>query len=119
MSRNNVLSFIKAKEYVIKLNLKNYRDWVIFCKSRDKPNNIPSNPDKLYKNNGWISWIDWIGKNYLGFDEAKECVNKLKLKSNSEWRILVKENNIPNNIPTSPQTFYKNKWVSWYDWLGK
>ena len=39
----------------------------------------------------------------------KECVNKLKLKSNSEWRILVKENNIPNNIPTSPQTFYKNK----------
>lgn len=111
------LSFLEARKFVHSLNLKSYDDWLKYCKNRK--NNIPSNPDKFYKNNGWISWNDWIGKAFLSFKDSRKFVHKLKIKSNREWRNATKHNKIPPNIPTSPSTFYKKDWVSWYDWLGK
>lgn len=28
----------------------------------DRPNNIPANPSQVYKDKGWTSWGDWLGK---------------------------------------------------------
>ena len=28
-----------------------------------KPDNIPSDPRKIYKSKGWINLYDWLGKN--------------------------------------------------------
>ena len=25
-----------------------------------RPKNIPSNPQKIYKESGWVSWCDWL-----------------------------------------------------------
>ncbi|WP_192820193.1 hypothetical protein [Rufibacter sp. LB8] len=36
--------------------------WKEYCDSGLKPDNIPSNPDEVYKDKGWISWSDWMGK---------------------------------------------------------
>ena len=33
-----------------------------YCKNEKKPDNIPTDPYKKYKNNGWVSWNDWLGK---------------------------------------------------------
>ena len=55
------LSYKKAKKYVKKLNLINREDWQKYCKSGNKPKNIPTNPYKVYKNKGWISQKDWLG----------------------------------------------------------
>jgi len=37
-------------------------EWREYCKSGKKPINIPASPDKTYKNKGWISWGDFLGK---------------------------------------------------------
>jgi len=50
-----------TKQHDIKLNLVCH--WRDFCKSGLRPAGIPSYPDKIYKNNGWISWNQWLKKN--------------------------------------------------------
>ena len=111
------LSFSDAKKFIHKLNIKTHKYWREYCK-KDKPEYIPSNPNVVYKDE-WINWNDWFGINILPFQQSRKIIHKLKIKSNKEWRECVKQNKIPDNIPTSPKTYYKNEWVSWYDWLGK
>ena len=54
--------FNEAKLYAHSLKIKSKTDWSNFVKSGLKPSDIPSDPAKSYKNKGWISWGDWLGK---------------------------------------------------------
>ena len=49
----NFLPFKEAKSYVHKLKLKNQKDWKAYVKSNLRPDNIPSNPNRAYKDKGW------------------------------------------------------------------
>jgi hypothetical protein len=40
---------------------KNQKEWRDYCKSGQKPEDIPSNPDKTYKQEGWKGFGDWLG----------------------------------------------------------
>jgi hypothetical protein len=42
-------SFNEAREFVRKLGLKNYEEWEKYCKSGNKPDDIPSTPWGTYK----------------------------------------------------------------------
>ncbi len=122
----NVLPFEEAREYVHGLKLESQTEWNQYCKSGNKPDNIPAGPNRTYKNKGWISWGDWFGTNriadqlkeYLPFEKAKEYVRKLKLENITEWYQYCKSGNKPDNIPTSPGTVYKDEWKGVGDWLG-
>lgn len=57
----NYKNFEKALEYVRKLNIRTSREWNIYISSPERNINIPSRPDKHYKNNGWIGWKHWLG----------------------------------------------------------
>ena len=53
--------FDEAREFVRSLQLRNQTEWNEYCKSNKKPDDIPSSPDIIYKNDGWISLGDWLG----------------------------------------------------------
>lgn len=121
------LEFESAKKYVKQRGLKSVSEWRIFKKSDLKPLNIPSNPDRVYKNNGWENWGDWLGtgvkssnsNNFLNFKEARSYVKGLSLRNESQWRQYKKTGEKPKNIPSHPDRVYKNKgWINWKDWLG-
>ncbi len=120
-------SFAKARNYVHTLELKNQKSWFEFSKSNKKPEDVPIVPNQVYKDKGWISWGDWLGtgsvgpglKKYRTFDKAREFVHTLGLTGANEWRIFVKANTLPNDIPKNPNQVYKDKgWISWGDWTG-
>ena len=55
-------NFRKAREYIIKRNIKNKSDWENYCKSEGFPeDNIPVNPENYYKKLGWKNFDHWIG----------------------------------------------------------
>ena len=57
---------------------------------------------------------------FIDFEEARKLVHQLKLKSNKEWRLLIKNKQKPQNIPSNPDSIYKNiGWKGWADFLGK
>ncbi len=86
--------FKGAREYVRGLQLKNQSDWYAYCKSGKKPDDIPSDPHVVYKEQGWCGLGDWLGTGTLAprhiifrpFTEARECVRGLGLKSQNEWK---------------------------------
>jgi len=118
-------NFKDARKFVRKLKLKNTKDWLKYCKSGNKPNNIPTNPQRDYKKD-WISWMDWLGTknisvikmNFRNFKDARKFVRKLKLKNTKDWLKYCKSGNKPDDIPTHPERNYKNEWQGWGNFLG-
>lgn len=66
LQRKDMMGFSEAKSIAIVLakryNLKNSNSWKLFCKSGLRPKRMPSTPPRSYKNKGWISWYDFLGK---------------------------------------------------------
>jgi hypothetical protein len=54
------IDFEKAREFVRSLKLKSQAEWVKYRKSGHKPSDIPSNPNRTYKNE-WQGFGDWLG----------------------------------------------------------
>ena len=92
-------TYKKAKKFVNTLNLKNRREWSEFCKSGKRPDDIPSVPDKVYKNNGWVSYAYWLGtKKIPTGDLFKSAILEnlefskrfISLMSNEEFKEFIK-----------------------------
>lgn len=123
------LPFIEAKKKVHSLKLKSQTEWKKYCISGIKPTNIPSNPNSIYLNDGWIGYGDWLGTNnirtkdiqYTKYKEAIKKIHLLKFSSAREYAIWWKEigKNLNPKLPAKPYNTYKNNgWTNWYDWLG-
>lgn len=117
----NFLKFEDAKTFIQKLKLKNHKDFISFIKNNDC--SIPSDPNRYYKNLGWISWGDFLGngnthrKSFLTYNESVKKLEIVKLKSSIDFRKWIK-NNKNSNIPTNPNVVYKNEWISWNFFLS-
>ena len=55
------LPFERARVYVHTLKLKSSREWKEWSKSGQRPVNISSNPHQTYRDEGWVSYPDWLG----------------------------------------------------------
>jgi integrase-like protein len=121
----NWLPFEKAREYAQSLTLNKRDDWFNFCKERKLPDNIPRNPDYVYKKN-WKSWGNWLGtgrispadRNFRPFQKARMFIHSLKLKNKQEWNSYSKSESRPIDIPANPPRTYAKEWKGWGDWLG-
>ena len=56
--------FESARKSVRVLGLQNDHDWKQYCKSGNKPDDIPANPHRFYKNE-WKGQGDWLGTTKL------------------------------------------------------
>ncbi len=129
------LSFKNARDYVRKIGLRTHSDWVKYCKGKIrgqvKPADIPNAPWQVYETTGWVNIGDWLGtgkiathlRKYQNYKKARAYVNRLKISSVNEWRLVAKGKvsgiKLPEDIPSAPQFVYKGKgWVNWNDWLG-
>jgi len=124
---DNWRSFEKACKFVRGLGLKGQAEWQKWIKSGERPNDIPSNPARVYKDKGWIDWGDWLGtertayqnRKYRTFSDARLFVHSLGLKSEREWNKWAKSQARPEDIPITPRYVYKNDgWAGTGDWLG-
>jgi hypothetical protein len=122
-------SFKKARAFVRGLGLKSAGEWRDYIKSGIKPDDIPAAPHRVYANDGWAGWSDWLEARavatylsqyrYRSFKKARALARKLGLVSSSEWRAYCKSAKKPDNIPANPQDTYAGAgWAGWGDWLG-
>ena len=123
MSQKKFRDFESAREFVRKLELKSAKGWRDYCKSGNKPEDIPVNPNRNYKNKGWVNLGDWLGtgniatrklsKMYLSFsdgrNEARKLAKQHNIKNWDDWRNAVKKGLIPKNIPADPKRIYSKR----------
>ena len=109
----NFKSFTEAREFVRSLYLKNQKEWQYYCKSGNKPDDIPANPARTYPTE-WKSYGDWLGtgriapqdRNFKSFTEAREFVRALGLKNQKDWLDYCKSGQKPDDIPSYPWEVY-------------
>lgn len=117
--------FIEARAYVHGLRLRNYNDWLDYCRSGQKPLNIPSTPQTVYLTE-FESYGDWLGtgtiatfkRQYRSFIEARAYVHDLKLRNHDDWLDYCQSDQKPLDIPTKPEVTYLAEFESYGDWLG-
>ncbi|MDC0154370.1 hypothetical protein OAJ02_06560, partial [Nitrosopumilus sp.] len=109
--------FKEAREFVRSLGLNGQIEWQVYCKSGNKPDDIPSTPLLVYKKD-WKDIGDWLGTEFLSFVDSREFARKLEFKNQKEWYGYSKSGNKPNNIPSRPEQVYKREWQGWGDFLG-
>ena len=119
--------FEEARAFARNLNLNGREAWRKWSKSNERPNDIPSNPQNVYKDSGWIGYGDFLGtgniapqnREFRSFEDARKFAHKLGLKSQVDWKKWSKSNKRPKDIPSLPSSIYKDSgWVSWGDFLG-
>ena len=115
-------SFEEARGFVWSLGLKSQKEWQEWSKSGERPDDIPSNPDRVYEEEGWLSWPDFLGYEsveWRSFEEARDYARSLGLTSRKEWWERRTSGEKPSDIPSLPNIVYKGKgWKSWGDFLG-
>lgn len=117
--------FEEARWFVHTLKLKNYDEWVEYCKSGKKPDDIPANIFKAYKAD-WKGLGDWLGTGRIAnqyrtrrsFADARKYIHTLGLKNQKEWQAYCKSGLKPSDIPSYPNETYEKEWKGLGDWLG-
>ena len=77
-SRHEIL---EARAFARSKELTNQAEWFRFCRSGDKPDDIPTNPNQTYKAE-WRGFGDWLGtgavaprdRQYRSFQAARAFV---------------------------------------------
>ena len=121
----NLVAISESKKF----NLFSETDWRKYIKDGNRVDGIPTKPNVVYKDTGWINWKSWFGnfhlknrqKNWLPYILAKKRVKnhlkKYNIKTAKDWFENYKFIDF-DKVPYSPQTVYKeNGWVNWKDWL--
>jgi hypothetical protein len=120
----NYLDFESARIWIKdnygKITTEEYRK---MSKNNTLSDLLPKKPEKFYKDFKWSEYLFTNGKKrdksfYMKFEESREIVRKLNIKTNLEWRRWCKNKSDDFiRIPSSPEQVY-DKWVDWFDWLG-
>jgi len=116
-------SFEQAREFARHLGLRTREEWVAFSGDGKLPRDIPLWPQNIYKNQGWDSWADWLGRTensrFRPFHEAREFARSLKLTGRREWSEFSQSGARPADVPSSPgDTYCDQGWAGFDDWLG-
>src|SRR5215204_6435321 len=75
---------LRKLELTHTLHLDSTDKWFEYCKSGNKPDDIPANPNVVYEDE-WTGWPDW-----LGYEERKWNIRRVKelIKDMIEHNIL-------------------------------
>jgi G:T-mismatch repair DNA endonuclease (very short patch repair protein) len=117
----------RASEWVQSLGLKSQSEWRRFISSTGLPNDIPSAPNIVYRDSGWVSWPEWLRggsplvrpSRFRPFDEARRWARDLRVSRMEDWTGLARAGGLPSDIPKTPQYVYAEQgWAGWGDWFG-
>lgn len=121
------LSYSEAKNVVQQRDISNLNDWWLYSKT-DKPNSIPAAPHLIYKDEfeGWSTFLgnsDFKqrvrGTNFVSYERARDYMDEHDIKTRGQFLTFCKSGKRPLFIPSNPNAFYKDEWISWMHFFKK
>ena len=116
----NWRSFLEARAFVRSKGVTSHADWLRYCRSGEKPDDIPTNPNQTYKAE-WRGLGDWLGtgavatqdRRYRSFQAARAFVRSKGLTNQAEWRAFCRSGDKPDDIPAAPQKVTRPSGGGW------
>lgn len=122
--RGHFLPFQEARAWAHAQQFPTSADWHRMRAQGLLPDNIPTSPNQVYQQFGWVSWQDWVGclprnERWRSFEEARELVRSLNFRDAPTYKKWAMTSERPVDVPAAPHYVYQNRgWTDWYDWLG-
>lgn len=107
----NTVSYEDCKKFAKEHGIKSGEQW----KKLNKPFNIPKSPDIFYKKE-WVSWLDFLDKIFLPWEDAKEFLRDKEIKTRREYMDYLNNSGV-TFLAKAPNQFYK-EWTFWGDYLS-
>jgi hypothetical protein len=108
-ARNMVapLPFAVGRAYARKLKLRSVKEWWVWSKSGQRPSNIPGCPSTTYRDDGWISFPDWLGYGSGGgaaasSSSSSSATTAPKKKTTKKKRKRRSTTTHPSDLPPPP-----------------
>ena len=124
-------TYTEAKELLSASGLrpKTEAEFRQLAKDGALPPGLPKYPYEKYKNNGWISWGDFLesgyvanaNRSYVSYEEAKRIIANAnpRPRTRSEYNEAIRSGVLPSNLPLNAPLIYKNDgWQGVGDYLG-
>ncbi len=131
VGRANWRSYDDTKKYISALGIKNVKKWNEFSKSGERPPDIPSAPQNVYKKIGWKSWAFFLETtNFRGdfwdYKTSEIYVRQLGLTKEKDFRkfkqgLIKSLPPFPEKLPKNPDQYYKifgKSDFTWGEFLG-
>jgi hypothetical protein len=111
-------SYAEAKAKVQDMGITSQRD---YRQKREDHPLLPSNPNMIYKDTGWVSWPMFLRNeaeiHFYSYAEAKAKVQEMGISLRLDYK---KRKGEDLRLPGAPDRFYKdNGWISWPVFLGR
>lgn len=128
------MDFKSARDIVRMMGFEYKEEWQVYVEGSFQgrvplPENIPKDPDQMYRFAGWKSWNDWLVSPdrkvfYTDFNTSRDFIRSMKFLNKESWRTYITGEEPLHLkfgfiIPRIPELEYSREWVSWDDWLGK
>ena len=114
-TNEGILSYAEVQALVRKLAIKRKEDYDKYYKISK---GLPCSPHQVYKNKGWISWGDFLGKKcikFCSYEEAKKIISTaVCIKTRNDYLKYYRKYNLPRH----PNTYYMKDGFNWKDFLG-
>jgi hypothetical protein len=117
-----------AQKFVQSLELPSSNQWKEYCKSGKKPDDMPVDPSRVYQNNGWKGWGNYLGSSYVShmnrkyrsYEDTQKFVQSKGCTTHKEWRQYCSKHSIPSDIPKRLDHIYQKQgtWTTWGNFLG-
>lgn len=115
--------FWSAREIVWAVRLESREAFHRWQRQHGKLLNIPSNPNRHYRNEGWEDWPHFCGFlgrrrrcRYQPFGVASQTARTLGIRDSAEWRTFI-ETCRRIDLPLDPSRVYR-EWIGWQSFLG-
>lgn len=133
-------SYASARAYVRALQLNSISDFRRWADSGARPEHIPASPERVYRDQGWTSWANFLGLRdhraprprvgrmrsrpflspYLPYRLARMAVRKHAPRSGQEYLKMLVDGVLGPRLPPRPDLEYaKRGWTSWADFLER
>lgn len=120
----DLVDYETARQWAMTSGITQAREWTQANKAGKIPPGIPGSPSNVYAKE-WLGWRMFLGlpvQRWRPFEEARDWAHALAsehgIDSESLWRVYLKTNQIPPDVPRAPSRAYKEKWKGWGDWFG-
>lgn len=119
------IPFEEARNWSRKSGIKQAREWKSWNMAGQLPEGIPGKPESVYSDK-WVSWNDWLSsgcewkqhrKPWVSFEEACMWARNNEIKTEQAWRQAFKDGKVPELIPYSLSSVYREHWQGWGHFL--
>ena len=106
VSQNKYLTLDETIKYFRKNKIQNSKHWVRY-KKENKIKDIVVQPDRIFRDKGWISWEHACGEGYKdntkkkfrSLEKIKKFVKSKGVKNSTEWINWCRKNSRPIDVP--------------------